>query len=203
MKINDNDVWNNVYLANKPDELPWTGIGFSSEVEEQIKGLDKNKKLIVTCCGVGDTVEEISKYGFSNIIGTDISDEAIRIAKTRFPNLEFRCFPTQRIGELGADLNIIDWASMHQVNYEDIEDYLRAYNDNAQELILAYIYEPQNGNVESFVKKGEVYCHEPKFVSSKLSNLELVSTHYFSRNSNPLFHTIFEKQFIGLHYKKK
>ena len=52
---------------------------------EENKQHAKNKKAIVIGCGVGDDAEALSDYGYE-VIAFDISNEAIRLCKNRYPN---------------------------------------------------------------------------------------------------------------------
>lgn len=47
--------------------------------------LSKAKKAIVIGCGVGDDAEALSEYGYE-VIAFDISQEAIKLCKNRYPN---------------------------------------------------------------------------------------------------------------------
>jgi len=71
----------------------------------------KKKKAIVIGCGVGDDAQAISDYGYE-VIGFDISPEAINLCKKRYPNT--------KVTYLVADLFDYDkkWLGNFDVVYE-------------------------------------------------------------------------------------
>lgn len=71
----------------------------------------KKKKAIVIGCGVGDDAEALSDYGYE-VIGFDISPEAISLCKKRYPNT--------KVNYLVADLFDYDkkWLRNFDVVYE-------------------------------------------------------------------------------------
>ncbi|MAD42013.1 MAG: methyltransferase type 11 [Arcobacter sp.] len=73
--------------------------------------LSKQKKAIVVGCGVGDDAEALSEYGYE-VIGFDISKEAINLCKKRYPN--------SKVKYLVADLFDYDkqWFQNFDVVYE-------------------------------------------------------------------------------------
>lgn len=71
----------------------------------------KQKKAIVVGCGVGDDAQALSDYGYE-VIGFDISTEAINLCKKRYPN--------SKVTYLVADLFDYDkqWFQNFDVVYE-------------------------------------------------------------------------------------
>ena len=71
----------------------------------------KQKKAIVIGCGVGDDAEALNEFGYE-VIGFDISKEAIRLCKSRYPN--------SKVTYLVADLFDYDkqWLKNFDVVYE-------------------------------------------------------------------------------------
>jgi 2-polyprenyl-3-methyl-5-hydroxy-6-metoxy-1,4-benzoquinol methylase len=71
----------------------------------------KQKKAIVVGCGVGDDAQALSEYGYE-VIGFDISKEAIKLCKSRYPN--------SKVTYLVADLFDYDkqWLENFDVVYE-------------------------------------------------------------------------------------
>ena len=71
----------------------------------------KQKKAIVVGCGLGDDAEALSEYGYE-VIGFDISKEAIKLCKKRYPN--------SKVTYLVADLFDYDksWLQNFDVVYE-------------------------------------------------------------------------------------
>ena len=75
------------------------------------KSAKKSKKAIVIGCGVGDDAEALSDFGYE-VIGFDISPEAIKLCQKRYPNT--------KVNYLVADLFNYDkkWLQNFDVVYE-------------------------------------------------------------------------------------
>ena len=48
-----------------------------------------NKKVLMLGCGTGEESMMLSEFGTTNIVGIDISEESIRLAKESYPDCEF------------------------------------------------------------------------------------------------------------------
>jgi len=64
--------------------------GLIEEVGEIVKNLNKNIKILDIGCGVGDLEAYLFNKGFNNIVGVDISKNALKIAKQKTPHYIFR-----------------------------------------------------------------------------------------------------------------
>ena len=110
---------NSIYTDAKGDykAVFWADLEPSPYLVEWLKlnkdNLDnsKPKKAIVIGCGVGDDAEALSEYGYE-VIGFDISPEAIKLCKNRYPNT--------KVKYLVADLFDYDkkWVKDFDVVYE-------------------------------------------------------------------------------------
>lgn len=49
----------------------------------------KNQKVLLLGCGTGEETKMLESFGATDMIGIDLSDESIKIAKETYPNYEF------------------------------------------------------------------------------------------------------------------
>jgi hypothetical protein len=202
--IKQNARWDRVYEQDA-DKLPWTGIPFPKEVEVFFASLDRKDLLLVSGCGAGDTAGILSGKGFTQIVGTDISDRAISIAGSRFPNITFEAIPTQEIpiGDRYRDINSFDWLNLHQV--ADAVSYLEALAKISKSLCLVWIYEEgTEGDVKSYVHDGSIYMHDPARVRAMVekAGLRLVREFRYSFSINPAASASKRHQAVGQIYAK-
>ncbi len=68
-----------------------------------IKKIDipKESKILEIGCAVGKLINELSKMGFYDVVGIDISDVAIQYGKTKYPHLTLLSYD-------GSDLSFLD-----------------------------------------------------------------------------------------------
>lgn len=185
--MDDKTRWNEIYRDYPPSKLPWYGLPFIKHVSKFLKGLNKSDLLIVSGCGVGDTVNILYKKGFTNLLGTDISSEAIDIAKKRFPHLNFRCIVTEDLYNFYKNANVIDWLNLHQINPEILPSYLKSLSKVSKSLLLVYFYDPLWPVVRESIIKGSVYNHDPQMVSNLLSPLKKIKEFSFDMGINKKF----------------
>lgn len=179
--MDNKEKWDKVYKSRTPNELPWKGIPFLIHVSSFLKTLNKSELLIVPCCGVGDTVDQLYKEGFTNILGTDISSEAIIQAQKRFPHLSFKCLGTEELSkESYKNANVIDWLNFHQINPQLAPDYLEALNKISKSLFLAYFYDMERPYSQKSGVTGDlIYNYEPGFIVKLLPRLKKVDESVF------------------------
>lgn len=200
---NKQKVWNQVYKKYKPSELPWYNLKFPQSVIKQLKKLDKNKTMLVPGCGAGETTKILYDMGFKNIIGTDISGTAIKIAEKNFPEINFRRIATEHLcDDEYYNVNIFDWMNLHQISFNDIKHYLSSLQKISNNIILAYIYEPELGETrESYITGDKVYNHDPKSVINMVNKLNLIEKINFRFKINPKFGEKTHKA-VGLFFRK-
>ena len=162
--------WNEVYTRN-PEELPWFGLDIPVEVEDFLQQLNKGDLMVITGCGVGDTVKIVHTKGFKNVIGTDISSVAIEKAQKRFPGITFKVASTQEVGskENIHDVNVFDWLNLHQISTDRLDTYLAGLTSIAKNLCLVWIYDSNEvESNKSYTHEGNIYYHNPVIVKKEL-----------------------------------
>jgi len=67
------------------------------------------KKILDIGCGPGNSTEVLyNKYPDAYILGVDKSEEMIKTAKTKYPNLDFKiCDVSKDLSELDSDFDIV------------------------------------------------------------------------------------------------
>ncbi len=157
--------WDKVY-GTKTEILPWTNIIFSDLVHEYLNSLNKNELLLVPGCGRGETVNRLYMEGFRNVVGTDISTEAITQARELFPRLDFRVIATEDLKNYKEffGCNVFDWLNLHQISPSDFESYLSSLGTIGKTLCMSWIFHEGIEKLRSYVHDGEVYFHNPQTV---------------------------------------
>lgn len=166
--------WNKVY-EKEPEQLPWFGIDLPPEVERYLSGLDPDDLILVTGCGLGDVAKTLATKGFTQVLGTDISEVAIKKAKVRFPSLAFQTIATEEIPTLKKlrDVNVLDWLNLHQSSV--IAGYIHALGKVAKNLCVVWIYDSSKDVfAKSYVHGGNIYYHKPTQVEKLLKEDGLV-----------------------------
>ena len=195
--------WNKVY-SEKPENLPWFGVSFPSEVQDFLSVLDQDDFLLVTGCGSGDTANALKSKGFTQISGTDISQTAIKIAKEKYSGITFETLATEEIPlrEKIRNVNTIDWLNLHQVQHS--ERYLQALATVSKNLCIVWIYDPkEKKTVKSYVHQGDITMHDPKMVQEiiEVGGLKLKKQFDFSFTTNPN-NEVHEHKAVGQIYGK-
>jgi len=179
--INNKQIWDEVYKNRVPNELPWYGVPFLAHVDQFLETLDKSELLIVSGCGVGDTADQLYQQGFTNIIATDISSEAIAIAQKRFPHIQFKCIGTEKLFEEGFNnVNVIDWLNLHQIKPELVSDYIGSLNKISKSLFLSCLYDSKMPySRESMITGALVYNYDPVFITKMIGDMNKVEEGVF------------------------
>jgi len=203
MDNNKSKIWDQVYLKYQPSELPWHHIEFPKKIIKQLTNLDKNTLIIVPGCGTGETVKTLLDNGFKNIIGTDISEVSIGIAKKNFPKVKFKRINTENLHyENYHNINVFDWMNLHQIPSKEIEQYLLSLQKICSNLILVYIFEPKLGKMrESYIPESNVYNHKPERIINVINDLTLVKKIDFKFKINPNFGEKTHKA-VALYFQK-
>ena len=167
------EIWNKVYKQYPPSKLPWYGLPLSTNLKDFLKKLDKKELILVIGCGVGDTAEQIYNEGFTNVLGTDISSEAISIAQKRFPHIKFKCIGTEELyKENYQNINVVDWLNLHQITLNLLPKYLSSLNKVSKSLFLAYFYDPKRPSSQKSIITGDlIYNYNPNDIYSLLNNM--------------------------------
>ena len=195
--------WDAVYRNHSPPQLPWYHIAFLSHVNGFLKKIGKKDLLIITGCGIGDTVQITYKKGFTNSVGTDISSEAIIRAKKRFQHLKFKRVKTESVHNKYKNANVLDWLNLHQISPENLGTYLNSLAQVSKSLLLVYFYDPaRQFHQKSLVTGGFVYNYSPKNVSKLLKPLKKTSEFSFKTRINTRFKQKQQFMTIGQVYSK-
>ena len=195
--------WNNVY-SERPENLPWFGVDFPAEVQAFLSVLDRDDFLLVTGCGAGGTADKLKSKGFAQILGTDISQTAIKIAKEKYSGIAFETLATEEIPlrEKIKNVNTIDWLNLHQV--QPCDKYLQALAAVSKNLCIVWIYNPEEKKaVKSYVHQGNISMHDPKVVQEiiETKGLKLKKQFNFSFTTNPN-REVHEHKAVGQIYGK-
>jgi len=86
MKLDIKTIWNEEYKKNIKNQR--FSLFLKRQLNDFLKILNKNSKIIDLGCGNGEKAHYIAKHGF-NVVGVDSSKEAIDYAKKNFPELKF------------------------------------------------------------------------------------------------------------------
>ena len=185
--MSDEARWDEIYRNCFPSELPWYDLPFLKYVSGWLIHLDKRDLLVAPGCGVGDTVNTLYKKGFRNLVGTDISSEAIKKAKKGFPDLEFICIETEKLNGLYKSANVMDWLNLHQISPDNLPAYLKSLSQISKSLLLVFFYDPLRPPVQKSIIKGSIYNHSPQMVTELLLPLKKVEESSFDIGINKRF----------------
>jgi hypothetical protein len=185
--MKNSEKWDKVYNSYSPNNLPWYGLPIMNSLKNFLNSIRKEDLIILTGCGVGDTVDALNKEGFSKIIGTDISKKAIAISQKRFPKLKFECIGTENLDSKYANANIIDWLNLHQISPKDLPRYLKSLDNSSNKLCITYFYDPKRPNEQkSMIAGGLIYNHKPEIVC-KLIKKKILDDKVFYTGTNKRF----------------
>jgi len=130
------------------------------------------KKILDIGCGPGNSTEVLyNKYPDAYILGVDKSEEMIKTAKTKYPNLDFKiCDVSKDLSELDSDFDIvfsnacIQWVPDHE---HLLRNMLNLLNENG---VLAVqvpmnFNEPIQKTIDELIssEKWKKYITEPRF----------------------------------------
>ena len=134
-------------------------------------------------------VRRLPKKGFTNILGTDVSLNAISTAQKRFPKISFECIATEDLHKkLSEKTNVIDWLNLHQIQPELLDNYLKSLNKISKSLLLAYFYDSQRSDSQKSIITGElIYNHQPSKVANVLDKMKKIEVSFFYVNTNKEF----------------
>ena len=167
--------WEKVYSENQYSDLPWFGLKPPKQLREFVKQLPKSELVLITGCGVGDIVNYVYGLGFHNILGTDISSEAIKIARLRFPKLRFEVKKTEELPkDCKNKANTIDLYVVHHIEPNDLEKYVSALEVISKNLLVCFFYDERQplASVSSVKKKQSLYNYNPDFVASLFKTMK-------------------------------
>jgi len=191
------EEWERAYGQIDHKKLPWYNIQLPKALLEFVKIINKKDLLLITGCGTGDTVFRLWKKGFKNIIGFDISNNAIKIAQKDYPQIKFYAYKTQDIAQkLGlknanvADLNVLH----HQKHGVEVKKYVDQLKKLSKNLCLAYFYEPDIKEIKSGIKEKEaIYIHDPSQVEKLFEPMKKVKEFRYEMDVAP---KMFDKKYI-------
>ncbi|MFG1483748.1 class I SAM-dependent methyltransferase [Halobacteriovorax sp. HFRX-2_2] len=82
----------------------------------------QNLKALEVGCGQG---LQLADFDFSKLLGIDISEVAVKKAKSNFPNDEFKCLSSLELGQLQESFDFI--LDAHQIHYLQSQDEISRY----------------------------------------------------------------------------
>ena len=93
----EKNEWDRMYKENRLEKIPWhTEQPEKNLVKLVEQGKIKPGEVLDMCSGAGTNSIYLASKGFK-VTGVDISPTAVKIAKERFPNLEFAHSPIEEL----------------------------------------------------------------------------------------------------------
>jgi len=164
--MNEKELWEKFY--EKPlEQVPWQSVQsdwFKQLIDNnEIKG----KTALDLGCGTGIKSIYLAEHtDFEKIIGVDISEKAITIAKQNAKNISKCEFFTHDacdlsfLGEQKFDF-ILDWANLHGIPEEKRKQYIKQINEHSKvgTILLLRVFNKKGWNNDFFVEpKGLKIC---------------------------------------------
>lgn len=115
------------FFGDKPEAVRWTHEGQIMHYEAMLDiGDISGKRILDFGCGKGDF------YGFlrdNNInvhyTGLDINENLIKLAKEKYPNIDFRFFDLEK-EELKEDFDFVFLCGVFNLKVSDLEEYIKS-----------------------------------------------------------------------------
>jgi len=176
-------------------------------IKEALKFLPKNPKTLDVACGSGDMIAEWKKYT-NNIIGLDASKGMLKVAKKRFPNINFYQGLAQKLPfeAESFDCLSISFGLRNVVEIQKaISEFYRVLKPNGILLILEFTKAEKNTSLKKAInfysnkilpkiggiisKNKEAYEYLPNSIekfytlnelSQKLNNFKILKAKTFS-----------------------
>ncbi|CDH04644.1 conserved hypothetical protein [Xenorhabdus bovienii str. oregonense] len=135
-----------------------------------LAGEVQGKSVLDLACGYGLFSRKFKKLGASDVIGVDISDKMIQIAKNKSrqyqDDIEFHIRDVCKMESFGKfDLIVAAWLFCHAESFEDLKTMFRVVADHLKPSgkLIAYTFDPEyrleKGNYENYFIK--VLSEEP------------------------------------------
>ena len=183
------------------NNLPWTSISIPKEIKKQLKAIKRSERILVIGCGLGQHLSELQKMGFKDIWATDLSNIAILEVRKKYPFVKSFTCPTEELSKNNLkDFIVLDIHNLHQINPNELKDYLKNLKKISKKIIISWIYEPKKGiEIKSDVKElGNIFMHSIEFVkkilkmkkSYQFDYKELGNQKYFTDNNKHVNHFI-------------
>jgi ubiquinone/menaquinone biosynthesis C-methylase UbiE len=189
--MNKKVIWEKVY--EKPlDKIPWENAQFDWIKELIDNGMIKGKTFLDLGCGSGSkTLYLAEKVEFEEIIGVDISEKAIEIAKSRnIKNSKFFAHDACDLSFLGDKKFdfILDWANIHGIPKEKIEKYIEEINNHSKigTLLLVRSFSKENSGDASFMNMPDnitVHLFSKEDIIKLFSNFEILKENESKTNT--------------------
>ena len=135
--MNEKELWEKFY--EKPlEKVPWQKVQFDWFKEFIDNNEIKGKTALDLGCGTGvKSIYLVEHSDFEKIIGIDISEKAIEIAKQNAKNIgkcEFFVHDVCDLSFLGDQKFdfILDWANLHGIPEEKREQYIEQINKHSK-----------------------------------------------------------------------
>ena len=167
--MNNEEIFNKIY-ESPPEQVPWNQVDFAwlKKIinEKQISG----QTALDLGCGIGtQSIYLAENSDFEKIIGVDISENTIQIAKqNNNAKCEFIAHDACDLSFLGDQKFdfILDWANIHGIAEEKREQYIEQINKHSEVgsfLILRAFkrkYHKSNFLIDKFGMKIYVFTKE-------------------------------------------
>ncbi len=165
-----------------------------------IKLVPENGSILDVGCGAGDPIAKyFIKKGFQ-VVGLDISESMISIAKKRFPNFKWLLHDMKDFDLETKFDGIIAWNSFFHLDHDDQKKSLLAFSKHLNPYgILMFTAGPENSEVLGTVNGHDVYHSSFSFDEYKdiLSSLGLSVIDYKLDDPDCQGHSIYLIQSIN------
>jgi SAM-dependent methyltransferase len=125
MKDTRNFDWGNIYRTMKVTEMPWYSVNLDDDLQNALDKLGlKSGTFLDLGTGPATQAEKLAELGFT-VTGTDISPDAIKLAKRTYKNIEFIQDDILKTNLLKKFDFILDKGCFHVIDEDKREIYVR------------------------------------------------------------------------------
>jgi SAM-dependent methyltransferase len=130
--------WENYYrsMSSKPEDIPWDvdpQLAIGLDIKVMRKFFNPHLAVVDVGCGIGTQTQLLTEE-FQKVIGTDISNEAVKIAADKFssPNLSFQQLDilnkeqVQKLSEELGDCNVYMRGTLQQILINDRDAFVES-----------------------------------------------------------------------------
>ena len=133
----------------------------SDYIDEFLKMLPKNGKILDAGCGVGIDANYMKSRGFE-VVGIDLSEEMLKLAKQKFPQMDFRLMDIRKIDFKPNSFDgVFASFSLIHIPKKDIPDVLKKFYQILKDGGVLYIALHEG-------KSEEIFIDEPLKPNEKL-----------------------------------
>lgn len=117
-----------------------TGVSTQFVMEEFLKNLDKDMKILEVGCNTGLSLTVLKNLGFKNLYGLEINSNAIKIAQKNLPSAKFFNSSIEEfICDEKFDLVFTTWVLIH-INPIVLDSVLKKIVDLSRKYVFGYEY---------------------------------------------------------------